>query len=102
MIALNVRQDCPPEQFKIIQEIKELFRPDRPFRINVKNPLYPIFCATILDVLFLQGGRIGDACAMLKISSGQLGRILKKDKELFTAVNRLREQFDLKPLRMGK
>jgi hypothetical protein len=101
LIALNVRQDCPPEEFELAQEVKELFQPDCSLRINIKNPSYPIFCATIMDAIFLKGGKIHDTCAMLKVSSGQLGRILRKDRELFTAVNRLREQFHLKPLRIS-
>jgi hypothetical protein len=102
LIALNVRQDCPSEQFRIAPEVKGLFQPDCSLRMNVKNPLYPIFCATILDAILLKEGRIGDACAMLGISSGQLGRLLRKDYELLTAVNRLREHFYLKPLRISK
>jgi hypothetical protein len=102
LIALHIRQDCLSKQFEIAQEVRELFQPDCPLRINVKNPLYPIFSATIMDAIFLQEGRIGDACAMLKSSSGQLGRILKRDKELFIAVNRLRGHFNLKPLKVSQ
>jgi len=101
-IALSIRLHCSPEQFEVAQEVKGLFRPDCRLRINVKNPLYPIFCASIMDALFLQEGRIGEACAMLSTSSGRLRRILMKDKELFTAVNRLREHFSLRPLRISR
>jgi hypothetical protein len=38
---------------------------------------------------------------MLTISSGQLGRLLRKDHELLTAANKLREYFHLKPLRIS-
>jgi len=101
LIALNVRQDCSPERLEIAREVKDLFQQDNPLRINIKNSLYPIFCATILDAIFFQEGRIGDACAMLTISSGQLGRLLRKDHELLTAANKLREYFHLKPLRIS-
>jgi len=100
LIALNVREGCPHEQFEIAREVKDLFRKDNPLRINPKNPLYPIFCATIMDAVFLGRGGIRDACALLKISSGQLGKILKKDRELFVGINQLREYFNLKPLRI--
>jgi hypothetical protein len=101
LIALNVRQDCLTERFEIAREVKGIFQSDSPLRINTKNPLYPIFCAIIMDAIFLQDGRMSDACALLKISSGQLGKIFKKDRELFIAVNRLREHFQLKPLRIS-
>jgi len=102
LIALNVRNDCPHEQFGITPEVKGMFQPDCSLRMNVKNPLYPVFCATILDAVLLKEGRIGDACAMLTISSGQLGRLLRKDHELLTAANKLREYFYLRPLRIAE
>lgn len=97
IIALTIRNDLPPEKFEIPEGIRELFRENK-LQINQKNPLYPIFCATIIDALFLAKGVIRDTCALLKISSGQLGKILKKDRELLEEVNQLRKYFNLKAL----
>jgi len=101
-IALSLRPDCSPDQFQVAQEMRALFQPGYPININVKNPTYPIFCATIMDALFLQRGMISEACKMLRITSGQLGKVLRKDTELYTAVNRLREQFGLRALRTNR
>jgi len=97
-IALRVRKQTTGS-FTIPEEIREYFKPDAPLQISLKNPLYPLACATVLDALYLAEGKIGAAAELLSISTGRLNKFISKDKDLLSAVNELRAHFNLKPLK---
>jgi hypothetical protein len=52
-----------------------------------------------LDVLAAVEARVGDAAALLGISTGNLIDFLQSDPKLWQVANQLRSRFDLKPLR---
>ena len=97
-LALYIRKAPSAESFTMPEEIRSFFREDCPLQINKKNSQYPLFCATVLDVVYMEGGRIGDASRVLNTSTGRLNKFLSRDKDLFISVNELRAHFKLKPL----
>ena len=99
-IALRARQER--WEHNIHPSITYLFGPDARDAINPKNPLYPLFCATVLDALYREQGKISAAAAALGISTGRMNKFLSSDKDLFTAANTLRAFFNLKPLTVMK
>ncbi len=98
-VALNVRKDPSHSTFKIQTNIKEIFRKDRPLHINIRNPLYPVFCATILDAIFLAEGSVSSASKILNTTTGKLNKALSRDRDLLNAVNTLRQNYNFKPLK---
>ncbi len=72
-----------------------------PVRMNEKNGLYPAYSAMLLDALHAARGSLGDAAALLGISTGRLSRLIGRDGDLLTAANRLRGHFGHKPMQTG-
>lgn len=99
-IALHVRKDPIHTGFKLHITIRHWFNKNSPLRIHKKNPLYPLFCATILDSIYTAEGKISDASKALNISTGKMNKILSKDKDLLIATNDLRQHFNLKTLKV--
>lgn len=99
MLALYIRKDTRSGPLIPDERILCLFHQDGPVHINIRNDLYPLFCATILDMLFMVQGKMSEASKLLNISTGTLNKILGKDKDLFISANQLRQHFGLKPLK---
>jgi hypothetical protein len=99
VIALSLRKAEMLPGAEARAAVKEMVRPGQPLRINPRNPDYPLFCAIILDALFLNEGGVRDACAVVGTSSGQLTRCIGRDKDLLQAANKIRESFGLGALR---
>ena len=96
-LALHIRQAVAAGPHA---SIRHLFAPDDPAQINPKNPLYPLFCATVLDGLHMAQGKISRAAQQLNISTGRMNKILGRDKDLFIAANQIRQHFGLNPLKL--
>lgn len=95
-VALRVRKEgSPPEPDA---RIRNLFSAEARNRINPKNPLYPLVCATVLDTLYHKQGKISAAAQHLGISTGRLNKLLAADKDFFTEANNIRDRFNLKQL----
>jgi hypothetical protein len=97
-IALHIRKQRSDYSFTIPDEIKIYVQQESPLHINIKNPLYPLLCATVLDAMYLTQGKIGDASRLLNASTGRMNRLLSNNRDLFQAANELRIHFNLKPL----
>lgn len=95
-IAVRVRKGPPLQEFD--PRIMPFLGSTTFQHINPNNPLYPIVCATVLDVLYQEHGRISDAARRLGMSTGRINKLLAGDKDLFTAANGIRAIFHLKPL----
>lgn len=98
-IALRVRRQPGCAEQAVPDIVRGYFKQDAPLQVNQKNPHYPIVCATILDALYLRQGSIGETSRLLGLSTGRLNRFLGRDMDLLHAVNELRSDFNLKPLR---
>ncbi len=94
-LALQVRS----AHFELNESIQNIFAAAGPVRINARNPLYPQVCAAVLDALFACSGSLSSAAQLLHLSTGQLVKIVARDGDLLTAANRLRDYFDLKPVK---
>ena len=93
-IALEIRSQGP----EIPWGIRKIFQKDN-LNLNRKNLLYPVFCAMVLDCIYMAKGKTADSSNLLDITTGKLNKLLSKDHELLNAANCLREHFQLKPLR---
>ncbi len=100
-IALHVRQHSASGSFGMPEQVREYIKPSAPLQINMKNPLYPLVCAAMLDALYCAKGKIGDAAALVSISTGRFNTFLSKNRDLFRAANALRALFHLKPLKIA-
>ena len=100
-IAFRVRKEQRDAGFALPETITPYFKQDTPLQVNQKNPLYPLICTAILDVLYSVQGSLGDASRQLGLSTGRLSRFFGRDRDLLHAVNQLRAHFTLRPLRQG-
>jgi len=98
-IALNVRKDFLDAGFKVHPKAANLFLKEGIEKINSRNRLYPLFCAVLLDAIYASKGKLRETSEMLNSSTGKLNKIICSDKELFVAVNRLRNSFGLNTLK---
>ncbi|MEI6125128.1 MAG: peptide chain release factor-like protein [Pseudomonadota bacterium] len=99
-LAFHIRIDSSCGAATCDERIQYLFQHDTPVQLNSKNPLYPVFCATLLDFIYSAGGKISEAAHKLNISTGKLNKFLCRDKNLFIAANQLRLHFKLKLLKI--
>jgi hypothetical protein len=61
-------------------------RSDGRLAINPRNPAYPVIAATVLDALAEAGGSYADAAKRAGITTSQLLKFLRSDRELWRAV----------------
>ena len=94
-LALQVRS----ADFALHESVREIFTAAVPVRVNARNQLYPQVCAAVLDALFASSGSLSSAAQLLHLSTGQFVKIVARDGDLLTAANRLRDYFDLKPIK---
>jgi hypothetical protein len=55
--------------------------------VNTRNPRFPIIAATALDSLAATGGSYAKAADALGLTTSQLLKFLKSDRELWRAVS---------------
>jgi len=70
--------------------------PERPGRHNRD---YPLWVASILDILEKHEWQIGAAARYCELSTGKLVKLLANDKKLWQTVNQKRQQHNLRTLR---
>lgn len=95
-LAFCVRSDTSSSGNTIIRHGESLHEL---LGVSLQNPSYPKLCAAVLDAVDEAGGKIGEAARSLSISTGQLNKVLRRDPDLFTAVNTIRFSNRLKPLK---
>ncbi len=69
-------------------------------RWSPKQIGYWLISAIVLDILVACSGRIGESVSCLGISTGQWIDFCQQDGKLWQEVNRIRQLFKLKPLKM--
>ena len=69
------------------------------FVINEKNKLYPLLAAVLLDHLDFHNYQVSKAAESLKISTGQLIKVLKKHPTVWQVTNQNRVKLGLKILK---
>jgi len=94
-LALQVRS----AHFALHESVQAVFAAAGPVRVNPSNPIYPQVCAAVLDAFFACRGSLSAAAELLQLSTGQLAKAVGRDGDLLTAANRVRNQFNLKPIK---
>jgi len=97
MLALRLRRH-PEGGWNLPEELLPYFRPVL-IRMQPKNGLYPLFCAAMLDLLYLQRGSLSKSAGVLGISTGQCGPLFAISKDMLAEANAMRAHFGLKPIR---
>jgi hypothetical protein len=97
LLAMRLRM-IPEHCWNMPEELLPYFKP-AVIRMNPKNEFYPLFCAAMLDVLYMQRGSISQTAQVLGITTGQCGPLFMISKDLMAEANRLRVQFCLKPIK---
>ena len=100
-IVLNVRKNFSATGFKVHPEAAALFLKEGIEKINSKNRLYPLYCSILLDSIYTAKGKLSGASERLNSSTGKLNKVISSDKDIFSAVNRVRSYFGLNSLRFS-
>lgn len=81
-IARDVRAAFDLDQPKVPKEFAAQRGRDGALSVNKKNPSYPVVIATALDALSVAGGRYAAAAKALGVTTSQLVKLLKSDREV--------------------
>jgi hypothetical protein len=89
-IALTCRAPIDPSAPVLPGEFLEHMKGDGSLAINPRNHVYPIVVATLLDALAATDGSYAGAARMLGVTTSQLIRFLRADREVWRAVGAVR------------
>lgn len=89
-IALELRAPFDLERPRLPAELVAQRGPRGALSVNARNPAYPVIAATALDALAAAEGSYAQAARALGLTTSQLLRFLRADRELWRAVERLR------------
>ena len=95
-LALRVRQPAPDS---LSPAVAACIGRDSRLRVGQRDARYLPAAAAVLDVLAAERGSVSEAAARIGITTGNLSSFLTDDEDLLAEANRLRAEFDLKPLR---
>ncbi|HAR64890.1 MAG TPA: hypothetical protein DCR55_01555 [Lentisphaeria bacterium] len=74
--------------------------PEKPnWQLSLANPAYPLLIAHVLDAVQEAEGAVGDTARAIGLSTGKLIRLLHRDSAVWQAVNRVRAEHELHPLK---
>jgi hypothetical protein len=97
-IALEIRRPVRLEGYRPPASLLRMLGP-RGSRPAPGHPDRPRAVAALLDLLAAVGGSVGEAAALLEVSTGRLSRVLLDDGKVAAAANALRAARGLRPLR---
>ena len=86
-IAIETRAPFDLESPKVPDEFATHIGPKGTFSINPKNPTYPLVVATALDAFEAAGGSYAKAGKALGITTSQLVKFLKADRQVQRAIS---------------
>ena len=84
-IAFEVRVLMDPADPHLPAEFRAARDPGGGLAINRRNAAYAMVAATVLDALATAGGRYAEAARMLGLTTGQVLRFLRRDRQLWRA-----------------
>jgi len=87
-IAIEKRAPFDLESPELPDEFVKQRGPRGSLGVNEKNPVYPIVVATALDALAAAGGGYARTAEALGITTSQLVRFLKSDREVQRAIKK--------------
>ena len=97
-IALTVRRPVDLERYEPPATLRAIL-PGMAQRIRGRNAAFWPGAAALLDLLVAEGLALGPTAARLGLSTGQLSRLITSEPDLLVAVNRMRSEAGLHPLR---
>ena len=86
-IAIETRAPFSLETPNVPDEFTVHIGPKGTFSINPKNPTYPLVVATALDALKAAGGSYAKAAKALGITTSQMVKFLKADRQIQRAIS---------------
>ncbi len=86
-IALGVRMPFHLDSPSLPPELIAHRGPQGTLACNSRNPTYPVVVATVLDALGAAEGRYAAAARALGLTTSQLMRFLRADRELWRSIN---------------
>lgn len=89
-IALTCRRPIDPSAPVLPDEFLDQIKGDGSLAVNQRNLVYPIIVATVLDALAATEGSYAKAGRILGVTTSQLIRFLRADREVWRAVETVR------------
>ena len=86
-IAFEIRAPFDPNHPELPPELAAHLGPRASLSVNAKNQNFPLIAATALDALAACDGSYAEAAQALGVTTSQLLRFLKSDRELWRAVS---------------
>jgi hypothetical protein len=96
-LALRVRH--PASLDTVPEVVRALIGKDGRLRVGRRDARYLPAAAALLDVLAAREGNLGSTAQQLGITTGNLSAFITADPDLLTEANRLRAEWNLRPLR---
>jgi len=96
-LALRVRR--PLEVEGVPEPVTAVIAGDGRLRVGKRDRRYLPAAAAILDALVAHKGSVSATAGRLRITTGNLSAFLTRDDDVMAAVNRIRAEFGLRPLR---
>ena len=97
-IALEVRRPVDLDGYEPSERLRAIL-PGARQQVRARNPAFWAGAAELLDVLVAERLALAATAARLGLSTGQLSRLITGETALLAAVNRLRADAGLHPLR---
>ena len=98
-IALKIRLELNLDHYEPPSLVTDYQDASNRFRVNKKNPHWPMVVSHILDLLQATSGRVGECSSMLGCSTGQLIDFLSSEPDLLAGANAVREALGVRPLK---
>ncbi|MHB9130337.1 MAG: peptide chain release factor family protein [Armatimonadota bacterium] len=98
-LALAVRREVDIETFQIPHEVTEQVNKKGKLAVNPDNPRYLQIIGTMLDLVVTYKGHISEAAHRLGITTTNFVNVLHDDPKLWTEAQRLRQHYQLSPLK---
>jgi RF-1 domain len=89
-IALTCRKPLDASAPALPEEFLERRNRDGSLAVNPRNRVYPLIVATVLDALAEADGSFAEAGTILGVTTSQLIRFLRADREVWRAVEAVR------------
>lgn len=98
-IALQVRSRLELDGYEASGPLRAILPDAKPQQLGPSNDRYWQGMRELLDLFAEIGGSVADTAAVLGMTTGALSRVLLRDGAVMAAVNQLRQERGLPPLR---
>ena len=99
VMALKLRRLVHEEEGKLPQCLLQDYSGLGWTGISIKNDVYPLVVASVLDILAARDGRVSETAERLGISTARLVAFFRRDTKLWGQVNSIRQESGQRRLR---